>query len=57
MGEQRPLGKTPLGGNPSPEMTYLPYKMEDAMPCTVSPQFLLSFPVLCPVPAYFLHFR
>ena len=24
MGEQKPLGKTPLGGNPSPEMTYLP---------------------------------
>ena len=23
--EQKPLGKTPLGGNPSPEMTYLPY--------------------------------
>ena len=24
MGEQKALGKTPLGGNPSPEMTYLP---------------------------------
>ena len=24
MGEQKPLGKTPLRGNPSPEMTYLP---------------------------------
>ena len=24
VGEQKPLGKTPLGGNPSPEMTYLP---------------------------------
>ena len=24
LGEQKPLGKTPLGGNPSPEMTYLP---------------------------------
>ena len=24
VGEQRPLGKTPLGGNPRPEMTYLP---------------------------------
>ena len=24
VGEQRPLGKTPLQGNPSPEMTYLP---------------------------------
>ena len=24
MGEQKPLGKTPRGGNPSPEMTYLP---------------------------------
>ena len=23
-GEQRPLGKTLLGGSPSPEMTYLP---------------------------------
>ena len=22
--EQKPLGKNPLGGNPSPEMTYLP---------------------------------
>ena len=22
--EQKPLGKTPLGGNPSPKMTYLP---------------------------------
>ena len=22
--EQKPLGKTPLQGNPSPEMTYLP---------------------------------
>ena len=22
--DQKPLGKTPLGGNPSPEMTYLP---------------------------------
>ena len=25
VGEQKPLGKTPLGGNPGPEMTYLPY--------------------------------
>ena len=24
VGEQKPLGKTPIGGNPSPEMTYLP---------------------------------
>ena len=24
MGEQKPLGETPLGGNPSPEITYLP---------------------------------
>ena len=24
VGEQKLLGKTPLGGNPSPEMTYLP---------------------------------
>ena len=24
LGEQKPLGKTPLGGNPSPEMTYVP---------------------------------
>ena len=24
MGEQKPLGKTPLRGNPSPETTYLP---------------------------------
>ena len=24
VGEQNPLGKTPLRGNPSPEMTYLP---------------------------------
>ena len=24
VGEQKPLGKTPLGGSPSPEMTYLP---------------------------------
>ena len=24
VGEQEPLGKTPLEGNPSPEMTYLP---------------------------------
>ena len=24
VGEQKPLGKTPLGGNPSPNMTYLP---------------------------------
>ena len=24
VGEQKPLGKTPLGGNPSPELTYLP---------------------------------
>ena len=24
VGEQRPLGKTPLGGNPIAEMTYLP---------------------------------
>ena len=24
MGEQKPPGKTPLRGNPSPEMTYLP---------------------------------
>ena len=23
VGEQKPLGKTPLGGNPSPKMTYL----------------------------------
>ena len=25
VGEQKPLGKTPLWDNPSPEMTYLPY--------------------------------
>ena len=25
VGEQKPLRKTPLRGNPSPEMTYLPY--------------------------------
>ena len=25
MGEQKPLGKTPLQRNPSPKMTYLPY--------------------------------
>ena len=24
VGEQKPLGKSHLGGNPSPEMTYLP---------------------------------
>ena len=24
VGEQRPLSKTPLGGKPSPKMTYLP---------------------------------
>ena len=24
VGEQKPLGKSPLGGNPSPAMTYLP---------------------------------
>ena len=24
LGEQKPLGKTPLGGNPSPQKTYLP---------------------------------
>ena len=24
VGEQKPLGKTPPGGNPGPEMTYLP---------------------------------
>ena len=24
MNEQKPLGKTPLGGNPTPGMTYLP---------------------------------
>ena len=24
VGEQKPLGKSPLGGNPSPQMTYLP---------------------------------
>ena len=27
-GEQKPLGKTPLGGNPSPKMTYLPTSSE-----------------------------
>ena len=25
LGEQKPLSKNPLWGNPSPEMTYLPY--------------------------------
>ena len=25
VGEQKPLGKSPLRGNPSPESTYLPY--------------------------------
>ena len=25
VGEQKPLGKTPLGATPGPEMTYLPY--------------------------------
>ena len=30
VGRQMPLGKTPLRGNPSPEMTYLPtYPVED----------------------------
>ena len=24
LGKQKPLGKTPLGGNPTPETTYLP---------------------------------
>ena len=24
VGEQKPLGKTPVGGHPSPEMIYLP---------------------------------
>ena len=28
VGEQKPLGKSPLGGNPSAEMTYLPYRPE-----------------------------
>ena len=30
--------------------------MEDPMPSTVSAQLLISFPVLCPFPTYFLHF-
>ena len=29
--EQKPLGKTPLGGNPSPDMTYLPYLSEECV--------------------------
>ena len=29
VGEQKPLGKTPLGGNRSPEMTYLPTYLQD----------------------------
>ena len=28
VGEQKLLGKTPLGGNPSPEMTYLPTSVD-----------------------------
>ena len=27
VGEQKPLGKSPLRGNPSPELTYLPTSM------------------------------
>ena len=31
VGEQKPLGKTPLRGNPSPVMTYLPtFPVSDA---------------------------
>ena len=31
VGEQKRLGKTPLGGNPSPEMTYLPTCLRGAL--------------------------
>ena len=35
VGEQKPLGKTPLRGNPSPESTYLPtYLYKRLMLCT-----------------------
>ena len=32
MGEQTPLGKTPLGGNPSLDMTYLPTCLQRMCP-------------------------
>ena len=36
--EQKPLGKTALLGNPSPEMTYLPY-----LGCSIMVSSLLEF--------------
>ena len=32
VGEQKPLGKTPLGGNPGPEMTYLATYLHTSVP-------------------------
>ena len=31
MGEQKPLGRSPLRGNPSPESTYLPTYLNKAL--------------------------
>ena len=47
VGEQKPLGKSPLRGNPSPESTYLPTSFSTASvasPYTAYPCFVLVMP-------------
>ena len=49
VGEQKPLGKKPLGGNPSPEMTYLPYLQgRKSIFKDVSGQLVFFAPIVCP---------
>ena len=36
MGEQQPLGKSPIEGNPSPEMTYLPRLRREELVASLS---------------------
>ena len=44
VGEQKPLGKTPLGGNPSPEMSYLPTSFRQKVSGLLS---LVFVPCIC----------
>ena len=51
VGEQEPLGKTPLGGKPSPKMTYLPTLPGCRGGCTAPPGPLVAGPPRPPSPA------
>ena len=47
VGEQNPFGKTPLRGNPSPEMTYLPTCPWHLLPCRGSSCVVRASRVCC----------